>query len=56
MKKNLTNKKVKLQVEYLNALGMPVVVTKKVTPDKLSEFLDHSTPMVRSEFERKYGA
>lgn len=45
MKNNITNKKIKLQIEYLNALGMPVTVTKKVDPDKLQEFLEHSAPM-----------
>ncbi len=45
MKNNITNKKIKLQIEYLNALGMPVTVTKKVAPDKVQEFLEQSTPM-----------
>lgn len=56
MKKNITNKKIKLQIEYLNALGMPVTVTKKMAPDKLPAFLEYNTPMIEGGYEKVYGA
>ncbi|HKM22308.1 MAG TPA: hypothetical protein VJZ01_09730 [Lachnospiraceae bacterium] len=56
MKKNITNKKIKLQVEYLNALGMPVTVTKRVSPDKLPEYLEDRTPVIKEVYGKVYGA
>ena len=54
MKNNMKNQEIKMRVEYLNALRMPVVVTKKVQKDKLPEFLASNTSRIIGGYENVY--